>query len=354
MVAKTSPAKPTTLIPPDESIWQKYSPHYELPLASATSIFLHGVIIGVMAVGGIAYLFSFNLDAAKPPRMDVVMIEGGGTGFEGLGGEQGLPGAPDAGAKTEQITPLPNQPPTERTEQRVVSLLPKDMPPELNIPLIDDGQPAVNSELAIELAKIAKQADEEVRTAMDKATPAIKPMVKKSGSIGAKGPGGSGVNPKGSGGSGGGSGAGEVSEQAKFAGRWRFMPPADAKVESRRIAEIGFTVALPDPRGGFLVITDLNRRPVEVRKDNLAQYKDRVRWLSINRSALPAMARELGLPFVPAYTIMFLPKQQEEKMVMEEFRYARSHGRDVSKIQATWFDFRLRNGAYEPVVIRQE
>ena len=37
-----------------------------------------------------------------------------------------------------------------------------------------------------------------------------------------------------------------------------------------------------------------------------------------------------------------------------ERRYAESHGRSVKAIKATWFDFRLRNGGYEPMVIAQE
>ena len=56
MAVKTGPAQAMNkaLIPPEESTWQKYSPHFELPLASATSLFLHGTIIGMHSFGASA------------------------------------------------------------------------------------------------------------------------------------------------------------------------------------------------------------------------------------------------------------------------------------------------------------
>src|SRR5262249_13729467 len=106
------PAKPAVpvnasrpLLPPDDSIWQKYSPHFEAPLASATSLFLHGLCIGGLAIFGVTWWVATQ-EAAKPPKMDVVMVEGDGSGLEGLSGEAGLPGAPDAGGpkRTENTT----------------------------------------------------------------------------------------------------------------------------------------------------------------------------------------------------------------------------------------------------------
>lgn len=365
MRAKTSPPKATKpSIPPGDSVWQTYSAHYELPLAGATSIFLHGLIIGMLAVGGIAFFFSFNLDAAKPPSMDMVMIEGGGTGFEGLGGEPGLPGAPDAGSRTEQVATLPDQP-TERPQ----SLLPKESPLELNIPLIDDGTPPADNELAIEIAKIAKQADDEVRQAMDlpKAPPpTARPAPKKIGTAGAGNPKGK-PGQGGEGGDGGvggkqgpGTGAGgpggrpAATKQEIFAGRWRFNLAGDGKEHARKLAAMGVTLAIPDGRGGFFLATDLNRRPVEMRRDSLVAFKDAVKWHNQRPESLQGLARELQLKFVPQYVVLLLPKEREEKMADEEAQYARSQGRDLAKVQATWFDFRLMNGAYEPVVIRQE
>ena len=66
------------------------------------------------------------------------------------------------------------------------------------------------------------------------------------------------------------------------------------------------------------------------------------------------LAKELKLPFVPSMVIMLLPQEREEKMAAEEMRYAQKMGTPAQLIQATWFDFRLRDGVYEPVAIRQQ
>ena len=119
MAVKTSSAKTTkSLIPPDESMWQKYSAHYEAPLAGATSLFLHGSILGMLAIAGMAYFWTASEDAARPPRMEVVMVEGEGSGLEGGGAEAGLPGAADAGGdkRTEQVTPMDQ--PERQTRRR--------------------------------------------------------------------------------------------------------------------------------------------------------------------------------------------------------------------------------------------
>lgn len=367
MAAKTpadQPLRPP--IPPEESLWQKYSPHYELPLAGATALFLHGTIVGILAIGAIAMLFAANAEATKPPKMDVVMVEGGGAGFEGLGGEQGSPGDANAGGpkRTEQITPLT---PNERPESRQPPRLLKDPPVELGLPLIDDGTPALPEELALELAKIAKEADEQVKKEMKIAVAPPEP-----GSDGKKvGPKGSG-NPRGVGGlggAGGGPGAGnkqgagvgkggfggrKATKQEIYAMRWHFDLSGDAKEHARKLAAIGVTLAIPEPTGGFMVIADLNRRPVEMRRDNLMGFQEAVKWYNTKPDSVQSLARELQLPFVPRYVVLLLPRDREEKMADAEKQYATQHRRDVKTVTMTRFDFRLRNGAYDPTVIAQK
>jgi hypothetical protein len=364
-MAKTNPAKVTKpLIPPEEALWQKYSPHFELPLASATSLFLHGLVIGLLAMGGLAFFFTPNLEATKPPRMDVVMLEGNGTGFEGEGGEAGLPGSPNASRRTEKVESLPGQQPDPG--DRAPTRLPKDLA-LLDLPRLDDGMP-VSSDLADELQKIAQEAEDRVRAVMKIDTPKVGGTdTKKPGPIGTgnpKGVGGKGGIGDGTGvggkkgagiGSGGPSGR-KATKQDIYAWRWRFDLSGDAKEHARKLAALGVTVAIPDanPAGGFFIITDLNRRPVDMKKDNLAAFKDAVKWYNTRAESVQALAAELQLPFVPKFVVLLLPKDREQKMAEEEAQYAKDHRRDLAKVTETWFDFRLRNGASEPMVIRQK
>ena len=353
------------LFPPEETMWQKYSSHFEFPLASATSIFLHGLVIGSLMVGGLAYFFTANAEANRPPRMDVVMIEGGGSGFEGLGGEPGLPGVPDAGGpkRTEISTPLLPEQPETRPAPRSID----DPLPQLGLPLIDDGSPPLSSDLVIELQRIAEDADRQVKEQMQ--IPKVAPL--PSGKEAKAAPKGTG-NPKGVGGlggAGGGLGLGKkkgpgtgtggpggrpATDQEAKAWRWRFDLSGDPKEHARKLAAIGVIVALPDPRGGFVIVSDLNRRPVDIKKDNLLAFKDAVKWYNTKPESVQSLARELQLPFVPKYVVMLLPKDRENVMVKEEVRYANDNRRDVGSIQFTLFDFRLRNGAYDPTVVDQK
>jgi hypothetical protein len=362
-VAKTNPARATKpLIPPEEALWQRYSPHFELPLASATSLFLHGLVIGLLAMGGLAYFFMPNLEATKPPRMDVVMIEGNGSGFEGLSGEAGSPGSPKGGGRTEQVAPLLDQQPdrSERPSTRPV----KDVP-LLDLPMIDSGPP-VDSELAIELQKIAKEAEERVERAITGATPAIGADPNKKGpggtgnlkGVGGKGDSGDGPgvgNKKGAGVGSGGPGGRKATKQDIYAWRWRFDLSGDAKEHARKLAALGVTIAIPDPKSaGFFIITDLNRRPVDMKKDNLTTFKDAVKWYNTRAESVDALARELQLDFTPKFVVLLLPKEREQKMADEEAKYAKDQRRKLESVTETWFDFRLRNGVYDPIVIRQK
>ena len=356
MAAKIKP-----LIPPDESMWQKYSPHFEFPLATATSLFLHGTIIGILAIGGIAFFFAGNLEATRPPRMDVVMLEGGGVGLEGLGSEPGLPGNLSAGAtKTEQINPLPE---TTQPDQR--PLIRPETLPQLSLPLIEVSSASPGSNLVIELQKTLQEADDLVKKEMKiPQTPSGTGEPKKLGPIGTgnpKGRGGLGGSGSGSGGNKqgagtvtGGAGGRKATDQEIKASRWRFDLSGDAKEHARKLAAIGFTVALPDPRGGFILVTDLNRRPVDMKKSDLAAFKDAVKWYNTRPESVQALAHELQLPFEPKFVVLLLPKEREAKMAGEEARFAEEQRRNLKTVQATWFDFRLRNGSYDPAVIRQE
>ncbi len=365
-MAKPDPAKASKpLIPPEEALWQKYSPHFELPLASASSLFLHGLVIGLLAMGGLAFFFTPNLEATKPPRMDVVMIEGAGTGFEGLSGEAGLPGSPNAGGKTEQVTPLPDQPSDRPPPPRF-----KDPMAQLDLPMIDDGLPPVDGELALELQKIAKEAEERVNREMKIDAP---PRV---GGTNTKVPGSKGTgNPKGVGGKGGsgtgtgvgsktgagygsgGPGGRKGTDQEIFAWRWRFDLSGDAKEHARKLAALGVTVAIPDanPAGGFSIITDLNRRPVDLKKDNLAAFKDAVKWYNTRPESVQALAAELQIP-TPKFVVLLLPKDREQRMANEEAKYAKDHRRDLKTVSETWFDFqpqqRQRSGGHSAKMIR--
>jgi hypothetical protein len=353
------------LLPPDEKFWTRYSPHFELPLAGAASLLVHGVILGVLTLGGLALLLRGSIEASKPPSIDVVMVQGTeGDGQEEGGGTPGGPGPDDGMPRTDAIT----QESPSVTSPRPVSSATVPVP---SVPMVDLG-PAPTEDVEGELAKIAAAADAQVKAEMN--LPPQKPaaVTKTATPKSAAGPPGTG-NRKGTNGlgtRGTGTGSGDktgpgigrgglpgkmATQQEIFAQRWRFDLTGGGKDHADKLASIGVTLAMPDPTGGFLVVTDLTRRPVELRKDKLQAYQDAVKWYNIRPESIRALAQELRLPFAPQFVVLLLPKDREEKMAAEEARFAREHGRDVRRVRETWFDFRRQlDGQYEPTAIRQQ
>ena len=342
--------KKEPLLPPDESFWQRYSPHHEFPLAAMTSFFIHGLVFGVMGLGALGilwYLFQDAGESRKPPSMDVVQISGGGDGFEGLGGEAGLPGTADA--KTEAVPDAPAK--VEAVPETAADL--KDAPRvEFDIPEVGPIEP--KTDLDSLLSNLEKDAAIQAK----KETPVKKSMKVVSSGTGNQGTGGmsgAGGGPgKGIRGSGlgvGGPGGRKATKAEVYAWRWHFELYGGGKEHVDKYIAMGVTVALRHPNGSLFFIQDLRRRPVELQLGNLDKYKDAVKWQNVSPVSLLNLAKELGLRFEPVQAIMLLPVDREQRMADEELRFARKLGIPVSEIEKTVFDFQLRGGQFEPVVL---
>jgi hypothetical protein len=353
--AETSSAGSTSLLPAEERFWQRYSPHHELPLACATSVFVYVVALVILAVGGLTLLFQASAESQKPASIDVMLIEGG-EGFGGPGGSGGLPGLPGDPGRTEiaQGSAGPDSPMTpgaqELPELPTIPDNPLDVPPE-NAPT----DPTLPSDVFKEIEKDAKKRSETPPTLFPKSGSGP-----KSGSSGAKGSGGQG-GTGGKGGMPGGPGGGgrKATEQEIKAWRWRFDLTGGPKEHADKLDRAGLIVAVPADgntdlrKGPHWFITDLKRRPVAMEKGDLAKYEDAVKWYNQKPDSLRGLAEELKID-VPKYVVLLLPKEREAKMAAEEKRFAKQNRMDVTKVQETWFDFRLKNGAYEAVAIMQK
>src|SRR5437868_8661124 len=104
--AAPAPAKPP-LMPPEERFWKTYSPHYELPLSSGVSITLHVLIIGLLLLTP----FLIVRPPAPPVSLDLVEIEGGSGGLDGLGVGDTLKGGPKGKDRTEFGAKVPGDKP---------------------------------------------------------------------------------------------------------------------------------------------------------------------------------------------------------------------------------------------------
>lgn len=353
-----APEQKKPLLPPDVRFWQRYSPHHEFPLAGALSFFLHAVVVGIFGLAALLLVLRRESETNKPPRMDAVVLQGLGDGSEGKGGDPGFPGERIAGTELAPSKPGSTEAAIEQPPSNFLDA-PKGV--DLNLPLPLPPMAESGDNILETLAKLGKDAASQ--STKETAPPQSKSGSPKiSGSGNPKGTGGqggsgggAGKGMKGSGfGSGGNLGSGKATKQQIYAQRWRFDLSGSGKEHAAKLQAVGVIIGVADPSGRFLVITDLNRRPVHARVDNPNKYKDAVTWVNQEPGSVLALAKEVQLSFVPARVFLLLSKEREEKMAQEEADFARKQGRDPNRIQATWFDFRLQDGIYEPVVLRQE
>ncbi len=349
------------LLPPEERFWKRYSPHFELPLASATSLFLHGMIIGILAVGGLAYLFSGGVDAVRPPQMEIALVpEGAGFGPPGgaPAGEEGSPGeirkteflpGPPGGSKGPKG---PDGPLDDTIELPSLQGLTVDIPAKDTT--ADPTEALLN--------QINKDATVRNQAAKTSSGPKSSGTGNPKGQGGNKASGGSGTG-KGGTGPGAGGGVGRKATDAEIkAWRWRFDVTGNPKLHAEKLDKAGVMVAIPDPKAGnmdertapLLLISDLKRRPVKLQPGGFDQGADAVKWYNREPNSVQGLAKELQLPFLPRYVVLLLPKDREAKMAAEELRFAKQMGNDIANVQETWFDFQLQGGVYEPKALRQK
>jgi hypothetical protein len=349
-------ANNTAPLVPEERFWKRYSAHHELPLAGITSLFLHGIVLAFLVLGGLAFFFSARDEASRPPSMDVVQIEGSGDG--NAEGAAGTPGETGDTGKSEEV--VPNAATPLQPFEAATPLEFKDAP-TLKLEVPTEALPKDSTDIAQLLKDVGETAKKQVQQA-DAAKPSSPPkriamQGKGKGTDGKSGTGaGRGAGLKGTG-PGSGSGSGRIATQAEiYALRWRFdlTSTGGGLRHADKLAAVGFVVAFPDAKGRYRVVQDLRRRPVELKTVDEDVYKDAVKWKSERPESVHALKQELKLKINPAFTIIMVPKELEQRMADEEARFAQKASRDLHAVKLTSFDFRLQDGRYEPVVMRQE
>lgn len=344
-------------LPTEETFWRRYSPHHECLLSVVGSSTVHGLVFGMLFLFALFLGMARTSEHHRPPTMEVVQLADGGLGDEGgSGGEPAPFGTPQkedvSGQQAKIDAKFPLSQPEKFQEIKGPQL---DLP---SLPSLDqaDGEPA--QDVMTALNKIVGEVNRDTpKTEVPKkmaavvGTPQGKPGFKGSGGFGGPGTGKKGIGP---GGGGPPFGARHKTRQEILAWRWRFDMSGDGKEHADKLSAIGVILVVLDPQDRTLVIRDLKRRPVETRWEDLAKFKDAVRWTNAKPDSVFILANELQLPFTPKCVVMFLPKDREEKMDQVEKQFARRLSRPLTTVRYTQFDFQLRNGVYEPIVVRQE
>jgi hypothetical protein len=305
--------------PPDNSFWQRYSPHQELPLSLSSSGVVHAVLIALLLLGGI-------MTARWHERPDisigiVVGDDGGrpdaGAAQRGSGPEEALPQEPTGQLKAEPVKPLP------LTSDNVV--LPPLVKPQDERPF-DQG-------LKTRLDEVRRGASDKLRRGPPVAGPGDD-----------DGPPGHGLGRSG----------GKLNVRQHRLLRWTMVfnirQPEDY---ARQLQDLKAILAIPitGKDNQFLLIEDLAKRPVEPRPRDVSQI-NRIYWVDDDAKSVSSLARVLGVEPAPPYFVAFFPEELEKKLLQKELAYARGKTEDM--IQETRFQIRSTAKGYEPFVIDQK
>jgi hypothetical protein len=338
-VANKPQTKGKSLVPPEEQFWQRYSPHYEFPLSSVTSVAIHILALIMLFLLG-KYLFDKLTEQRKPLGEANVVVVGGGGGNpqgqgEGPGGElKEPPPAEDVGKQQEENPvkqPDPNRP---------------NFKP--NVPLLE-RLPETKDD---SMRQLLKEAGEAVVAQSRVKQDAWDKMRKGITGKGEGGPGSGGGRDRGKDtGKGSETGPGDSDIRVKRTLRWvMIFDTASGDDYARQLAGLGAILAIPDKNDQYLVLRNLHERPAHGRIEDLDQIK-RIYWVDDKRESITPLCSALGIRPVPDHVVAFFPEELEKLLLQRELRYK---GRHEDDIYETRFKVRKTANGYEPVVIEQK
>jgi hypothetical protein len=323
----------------EERFWQRYSPHHELPLSSATSITIHVLAIVFMVMSG-WLLAKFALADNKILDLDTIVIAGGGGNPEGVGNAAGV-GAP--GAPQEAIEKAIEYGTTPGT-----FVLPA---PSLKKPAFDP------------LDQILNEKDSR---ALDQANEAIKGLASLRKEVrqklvqplrpgyGRRGPGQGGGTDRGSDkdvGPNSGPGIDTSGPRDKRLLRWVMkFNTLNGNDYRKQLAALRAILAFPQPDGSYRVYRNLNQRPAKGEIEDLSTM-NRIFWVDEKPQSIASLSQAMGLEPPEGSIIAFFPVELEGKLLRLELAY---RGLKEDDIKLTEFKIVAKGGTYEPVVVKQE
>jgi hypothetical protein len=318
--------------PPDQRFWKRYSKHHELPLSVVSSVFLHALGLGALALILTGALLTLLGMKSEPLQIEAIQVAGGSGTEQGIGagpanGE--IPSGPEslkeqAATAAKSDTPAPTRPPPQLdpVQDKIVTR-PLDVEP----PPSSDRQGG---------------ADQRLRER-------IRDLIAGKGKGGAGGGGGAGRGQGAGIGKNRGPGleTGNLTVRDKRQLRWSMIfSRRDGEDYLRQLVALGAILAVPTANDDYLFYRDLNQRPPQGQVGSLMQM-NQIYWTDADLGSVRALSQALGLQAVPDHIIAFFPPQLEKQLLEKE---RQRYPGDENNIRETVFRIQRRGGRYEPVV----
>jgi hypothetical protein len=323
----TKPAN-SEYAPPEEQFWQKYSPHYEFPIANVASIALH-----VLAVVVIIYITTtlMKTDEKTPvPTRGMVIQDdtpGNRQGGPGSGGVEARKEADDH-ERPQEVKVIPEA----QLKKELVSA--KSWTPELN----DDALQKIVQSPGYEKLK---DVNEDIKKRLSQG---FSGNAKKGSGMG------SGMDDTG-GGPGGKTGTGDASTSGNRSIRWTIVfNTSSGKNYLEQLNAFKAKVVIPEPPKWktnrlFEVITEPNPGKPLADQDLPKMY-----FVDEKAESAAKVAEALGLDFKPPNFIAFFPKEVENELAAKETSY---RNRREDQVYSTTFRVLNRDGKHVITVTDQ-
>jgi hypothetical protein len=303
--------------PPSERLWQRYSPHHELPLSGISSLAVHGLLFAVLVVGGLVVSQMFG-QADKGPAIGVVALAGDGSDFS----------ARNASGQTGQAEEVvPSATPTTAPSADHPTDLHPPQPKALDVlPTGQDSRPVPVPDPSKELRNLSDDAAKKLRGPRSKTGSRQRPQ---TGDERAR--------------------AKIQNERQQRLLRWTMtFSTADGSDYLRQLKSLGAILAYQGAHGDYVVIRDLDKRPARGQVESLESL-DRIYWIDDRIESVKSLAKALQIP-APKLFIAFFPESLEKELLRKELAYA---GRKEEAIHETKFTVKRTPSGYEPVVASQ-
>jgi hypothetical protein len=341
MPSATAPVRGSAL-PPEERFWQRYSPHHEFSLSSASSVAIHILaLVMVLLVGRLVY--GMMSDTKTPLREIPVTIEPPGGG--------GVPGgqANDLG----RAQPKPIEDIGEKKQIEKDSATKSDTNrPKLNpeaIPILP--LPAQSKDDDARLIKKAEFAHDQLTRMANKVRDQLRAGVVERSKPGPGKDGSSGRDKDSGPGDGEGPGPGSGKLSLERMDRWVLVFDTESGDDyARQLYALGAILAVPRENSEYAIIRDLSKRPAVAEPEDIAAIK-RIWWEDNKPDSIAALCSALGIKPIPDHVVAFFPESLERKLLKIELQY---QGLREHQIKETRFRIRKTADGYEPVVVSQK
>lgn len=260
---------------PEPSVWRKYSAHHEFPLSALTSFVLHFLVVLLVALFGV-WVIQWG-STTTDVELDTAILDVPGGYSLGSGG-------PDRGG---------------------------DRDPKDGVVVLDS---AVPDNFDVTSPVVRPPAD-----------PIVAPRSDKSLVDGARAR-SDGNRPGPGSGFGDGSERGPGTSKRKNSrgermARWSVTFSYQTGEEYlQKLANLGATLAIAQADGKFLVINDVNQRPITTTSKNREELLklNQLYWRQDDSDAMQALQRMLGLSTPPKFIWTFFPRDLEAALVDAE------------------------------------